>query len=102
MTDILKIDTQPVIYFSEKDEKYFFEWAMEIDAILSINMGYLHIDPVKLTSNDIHEISALLERYSLISSKWEDLIINKALNGFRGVIQTTLPEDRLELLSRAS
>ncbi len=40
--------------------------------------------------------------YHLLMPKTRPNQFIKALNGFRGVIQTTLPEDRLELLSRAS
>ena len=40
---MLKIDTQPVVYYSQFDEDLFFAWAQETPCIKSIDRGYLHI-----------------------------------------------------------
>lgn len=62
---MIKIDTQPVVYFSQLDEDHFFTWAQEIDCITSIEMGYLHIDPEKINEATLRDVLALLERYKL-------------------------------------
>jgi hypothetical protein len=62
---MIKIDTQPVVYFSQLDEDHFFAWAQEIDCVTSIDMGYLHIAPEKVDEESLRDILALLERYKL-------------------------------------
>ena len=64
---MIKIDTQPIVYYSSSDERHFFAWAQEIDCITSIDLGYLHIDPNKASDDSLRDLLALLERYRLAS-----------------------------------
>ncbi|MBU2705302.1 hypothetical protein KCM76_04880 [Zooshikella marina] len=65
----MKIDTQPVTYFSELDEKSFFTWAQDIDCVSSIKMGCLQLEVAKLNEDSIRELLALFERYKLDPKK---------------------------------
>jgi hypothetical protein len=62
---VLKIDTQPVVYYSPLDEDHFFAWAQEIPCIKSIDRGYLHIQESEVDEQAMRDLLAILERYRL-------------------------------------
>jgi hypothetical protein len=62
---VLKIDTQPVVYYSQLDEDHFFAWAQEIPCIKSIDRGYLHIQESEVDEQAMRDLLAILERYRL-------------------------------------
>ncbi|MEZ5815152.1 MAG: hypothetical protein R3E13_10625 [Alphaproteobacteria bacterium] len=62
---MLKIDTMPILYFSQLDEDHFFAWAREIDCIKSVKGGYLHIATDALNEENLRDLLALFGRYKL-------------------------------------
>ncbi|MFL1404377.1 hypothetical protein ACJO2E_03400 [Marinobacter sp. M1N3S26] len=62
---MLKLDTQPVVYYSQLDEDHFFTWAQEIPCVKSIDRGYLHIQEAEVDEQAMRDLLALLERYRL-------------------------------------
>ncbi|WP_062269137.1 hypothetical protein [Endozoicomonas arenosclerae] len=87
-------------YPLEERSKIRFEVASQIEQQVSAQLS----DPAKAKGvfNVLYHGAGMQETQSVRLSGLSDQFKNLALNGFRGVIQTTLPEDRLELLSRAS
>ncbi len=53
------------MFFSYLDEKHLFEWADEIDCIVSVKGGIFRIDSLKLDEPNLRDILALLTRYNL-------------------------------------
>ncbi|MGI0118295.1 hypothetical protein [Zooshikella sp. RANM57] len=70
---MIKIDTQPVVYYSQLDEDHFFTWAQEIPCVKSIDQGYLHIDETEIDEEALRDLLALLERYQLSAKSLADL-----------------------------
>jgi len=70
---VIKIDTQPVVYYSQLDEDHFFTWAQEIPCVKSIDQGYLHIDGNEVDEEALRDLLALLERYRLSAKPLADL-----------------------------
>ena len=70
---MIKIDTQPVYYYSQLDEDHFFTWAQQIPCIVSIDNGYLHIEPSKLDEGNLRDLLAIMERYKLPKSQLSGL-----------------------------
>ena len=62
---MIKIDTAPVRYYSQLDEKSFFEWAMEIPCVTSIDSGFLHIKSKRLSRSDLTDLTAIMYRYRI-------------------------------------
>ena len=62
---MLKIDTRPVIYYSQLDEDHFFTWAQEIPSVKSIAGCFLHIQEDEVSERDLADLLALLKRYNL-------------------------------------
>ena len=62
---MLKIDTQPVVYYSQLDEDQFFAWSQEIPCIKSIDRGYLHIQESEVNEQTMRELLAIMQRYRL-------------------------------------
>jgi len=62
---VIKIDTSPVRYFSQLGEKAFFEWALEIPCVESIEGGFLHIRSKRISEPDLRDRIAIMHRYQL-------------------------------------
>ena len=62
---MIKIDTSPVRYYSQLDEKSFFEWALEIPCVKSIEGGFLHIRSKRISKSDLGDLIAIMHRYQL-------------------------------------
>lgn len=62
---MIKIDTSPVRYYSQLDEKSFFEWAMEIPCVKSIEGGFLHISSKRLSEPNLRDLLAIMYRYKM-------------------------------------
>jgi len=62
---MVKIDTQPIRYLSQLDEASFFEWALKIPCVTSVDNGYLHIRSTRLSESNLRELIALMHRYKL-------------------------------------
>ena len=62
---VIKIDTSPIWYYSQLDEKSFFEWALEIPCVKSIEGGFLHIRSKRLSEPDLRDLVAIMHRYQL-------------------------------------
>ena len=62
---MIKIDTSPVRYYSQLDEKSFFEWALEIPCVKSIDGGFLHIKSKRLSEPDLRDLIAITHRCQL-------------------------------------
>lgn len=62
---MIKIDTSPVTYFSQKDEDHFFAWLQEIPCVTSIEGGFMHIDFTNISEMDLRDILAVLYRYKV-------------------------------------
>jgi hypothetical protein len=59
---MLKIDTSPVTYFSQRDEDHFFVQLQEIPCVTSIEGGFIHIDSANISEMDLRDILAVLYR----------------------------------------
>jgi hypothetical protein len=62
---VIKIDTSPVKYYSQLDEKSFFEWALEIPCVTSVEGGFLHVRSKRLSESDLRDLIALMSRYKM-------------------------------------
>jgi len=62
---MIRIDTSPIRYYSYLDEKSFFEWAMEIPCVTSIDGGFLHVRSKRLSKSDLRDLIAIMHRYNL-------------------------------------
>ena len=62
---MIKIDTAPITYFSQLDERSFFSWAQEIPCVKSIGRGYLHIRSRVVSKADLWDLIAIMHRYRL-------------------------------------
>lgn len=66
---MIKIDTSPIRYYSYLDEKSFFEWAMEIPCVKSIEGGFLHIGSKRISEPNLRDLIAIMHRYELPMSQ---------------------------------
>ena len=66
---MIKVDTSPVRYYSQLDEKSFFEWALEIPCVTSVEGGLLHIKSKRLSESDLRDLVALMHRYKMPMSQ---------------------------------
>ena len=66
---MIKIDTSPIRYYAQLDEKSFFEWALEIPCVKSIEDGFLHIKSKRLSEPDLRDLIAIMFRYKLPMSQ---------------------------------
>lgn len=66
---MIKIDTSPVRYYSQLDEKSFFEWAIEIPCVKSIDGGFLHIRSSRISERNLRDLIAIMYRYKLSMSQ---------------------------------
>ena len=74
---MIKIDTGKLAYYSQLDEKHFFNWANEIPCVVSVEGGVLHIDPADTEESNLRDLMALLFRYQLPMSKLSQLLNEK-------------------------
>jgi len=65
---MMKIDIQPIRYYSNLDEEYFFTWALDIDCVERTHSGYLYIEEAKVDEPNLRDLLALLHRYELPAS----------------------------------
>jgi hypothetical protein len=66
---VIKIDTSPVRYYSQLDEKSFFEWAQAIPCVKSIEDGFFHIRSKRLSEPDLRGLIAIMYRYKMPMSQ---------------------------------
>jgi hypothetical protein len=62
---VIKIDTSPITYYAQLDEKSFFEWALEIPCVKSIDGGFLHVQSKRLSEANLRDLIAIMYRYKL-------------------------------------
>ncbi len=71
---MIQIDTAGLVYYSYLDEANFFKWAEELDCVVSLENGVLHIDRSTLTESNLRDLLALLTRYDLPANQLASLL----------------------------
>ena len=61
----MKIDIQPIKYYSELDEDSFFAWALDIECVERTHSGYLFIDESAINERGLRELLGLFHRYNI-------------------------------------
>jgi hypothetical protein len=74
---MIKIDTASVKYYSYLDEKSFFEWALEISCIKSIDGGFFHIRSKRLSEPDLRDLIAIMYRYKMPMKQLQQFLNSK-------------------------
>lgn len=80
---MIKINTSPVRYYSYLDEKSFYEWALEIPCIKSIDGGIFHIRSKRLSESDLRDLIAIMHRYKMPMQQLQQFCNSKNENWFK-------------------
>ena len=65
---MIKLDIQPIEYFSNLDEEYFFTWAHDVGCVERTHSGYLYIEEEKADEPNLRDLLGLLHRYKVDAS----------------------------------
>ena len=80
---MIKIDTSPVLYFSQLDEDSFFSWVQQIRCVKSVENGFLHIRSRRLSESDLRDLIAVMHRYKLPMSQLQQFLNERNESWFR-------------------
>ncbi|MBN4958123.1 hypothetical protein [Stenotrophomonas maltophilia] len=65
----MELEAKRVVFFSQQDERFFFEWIGRIGCIGNVvgrgDVIYLSLDPDAVLEEDVWELAALFRRYRI-------------------------------------
>jgi len=83
---MVKIDTQGLKFYSQQDEENLFNWANEIECIVSVERGIFVIDEERVNESSLRDLISLLFRYDLPMNHLSVLLTDQNKSWFKNPI----------------